>query len=305
MSCQVPVLFLVFNRPEHTCASLERIRTASPPRLYVHCDAARPQIAGEAEKVESVRAIIQEKIDWPCEIKTLYRTENQGLREGVSGAIDWFFEQESYGIVLEDDCVPDPSFFPFCAELLERYKDDEQIMHIGCSNLVEAHTEGLDSSYIFSRFSFVWGWAGWRRAWKKMSLSLEGLDAYRQSGHICQLIDNPWAQEYMMDKFQVTSRRENNSWAYAWFYSILKNNGLCIVPSVNLIQNTGVGEAGATNTTKQNTLARRPARQMNFPLRHPGSRKPHPELERLFFYVSQKSRFRLALWHFLRIIGLR
>ena len=305
MSCQVPVLFLVFNRPEHTRASLQRIRAAQPVRLYVHCDAARPQVAGEAEKVAAVRAEIQNTIDWPCEVKTLYRTENHGLRNGVSGALNWFFEQEPYGIVLEDDCVPDLTFFPFCAELLERYNDDEQIMHIGCSNLAEARTEGLDSSYVFSRFSFVWGWAGWRRAWKKMSIDLEGLDEFERSGAIGNFIDDRQAQAYMLDKFRVTRRRENNSWAYAWFYSILKNNGLCIVPCVNLIQNTGVGEEGATNTTRQNEPARRPARQMIFPLRHPENRAPHPELEREFFHVSQKSRFRLFLWYGLRSLGLR
>ncbi|MBK7938528.1 MAG: hypothetical protein IPJ82_16235 [Lewinellaceae bacterium] len=134
MRCQVPVLFLVFNRPHHTRAALERIRQVQPFKMYVHSDAARTTAAGEAGKVAEVRAIIEEKTDWPCEIKTLYRTENQGLRAGVFGALNWFFEQEPYGIVLEDDCMPDPTFFRFCSELLERHAGDEQIMHIGCSN---------------------------------------------------------------------------------------------------------------------------------------------------------------------------
>jgi len=305
MPLQVPVLFLVFNRPEHTRLALDRIRQARPPRLYVHSDGPRPQVNGEAGRVEQVRTIIGQGVDWDCEVKTLYRAENQGLRQGVFGALNWFFEAEPYGIVLEDDCVPDLSFFPFCAELLEYYRDDEQVMHIGGSNLAEATTADLEASYVFTRFSFVWGWAGWRRAWQKMSPDLEGLDTFEQSGKISRLVGDPMARAYMLDKFRVTQRRENNSWAYAWFYSILKNDGLCLVPKVNLVQNTGVGEAGATNTRGQNEKARLRAQPISFPLVHPESRQPEGMLEKQFFYLSQKRRFRLWLWYLLKITGLR
>jgi len=305
MSCSVPVLFLTFNRPEHTRASLERIRQARPPRIYVHCDGARPQVAREAEKVAEVKRIVKECIDWDCEFVAFFRAENQGLRQGVFGALNWFFAREPYGIVLEDDCVPDLTFFRFCEEILEKYKDDEQVMHIGCSNLAEAETAGLEASYVFSRFSFVWGWAGWRRAWQKMSLDLEGLDEYERSGEIKNFTADPMAQAYMLDKFRATRARKNNSWAYAWFYSILKNKGLCVVPTVNLVQNVGVGAEGATNTTEQNEKAMLRAQPISFPLVHPQSREPDPALERRFFYLSQKSKFRLLLWYFLKIIGLR
>ncbi len=302
---QTPILFLAFNRPQHTRLALERIREARPARLYVHCDAARPQVAGEAEKVAEVRTVIRETVDWDCALNLLFRDTNQGLRQGVFGALNWFFEAEPYGIVLEDDCVPDRSFFRFCTELLEYYRDDEQVMHIGCSNLAEDYTAGREASYVFSRFSFVWGWAGWRRAWQKMSIDLDGLDVWEQSGAIRNFTADPRAQTYMLDKFHVTRRRENNSWAYAWFYSILKNNGLCIVPKVNLVQNTGVGTAGATNTTAANEKARLQARAISFPLNHPVNREPDPKLEQYFFHLSQKSRPRLLLWYLLRKLRLR
>jgi hypothetical protein len=306
MRCEAPILFLVFNRPDHTRLALERIRQAQPCRLYVHCDGARAQVAGEQEKVEAVRAVVRAlTLEWDVEVFTLYREQNAGLRAGVSGALDWFFGAEPYGIVLEDDCVPDLSFFPFCSELLEKYRDDEQIMHIGGSNLVEAVTADKPASYVFSRFSFVWGWAGWRRAWKKMSADLDGLDGFVRSGRISDLVKDPMAQAYMLDKFRATKARENNSWAYAWFYSILINNGLCLVSSRNLVQNTGVGEAGATNTTGSNPAARRAAGQMLFPLLHPVDRTPDPDLEQQFFYVSQKRRLRLYLWYVLHRLGLR
>lgn len=299
------VLFLTFNRPEHTRVALERIRLARPPRLYLHSDGARAQVAGEAEKVARVREILQQGVDWDCEVKTLFRDENQGLRKGVFGAVNWFFEAEPWGIVLEDDCVPDPGFFRFCEEILERYRDDEQLMHIGCSNLAEAYTAHLPASYLFSRFSFVWGWAGWRRAWQKMSIGLDCLDEFERSGAIASFSNDPMAQAYMLDKFRVTQAGGNNSWAYAWFYSILKNKGLCIVPKLNLVQNTGVGEAGATNTKERNEKARLRAQSIPFPLIHPDRRDPDPALERQFFYLSQKSRHRLWLWYALKRLGLR
>lgn len=301
----VPVLLLVFNRLEHTRRVLKRLREVRPLRLYVHADGPRAHVHGEDEKVASVRALVQEAVDWPCAVQTFYREQNAGLRDGVYGALNWFFEQEEWGIVLEDDCWPDASFFPFCAELLERYRDDERIMHIGGSNLIDSRTKNLGVSYVFSRFSFVWGWASWRRAWQKMSPELDGLDDFTRAGTIRALVADPLAQGYMLEKFRVTQRRQNRSWGYAWFYSILKNNGLCIVPSVNLVQNVGVGEAGATNTTGKNEAARLAAGRLEFPLQHPLAQQPVPELEQAFFYASQKRRPRLWLWFALHKLGLR
>jgi len=299
MHCKVAVLLLLFNRPAHTQKVLDRLRMVRPPRVYVHCDGPRPERAGEQEKVAAVRAFVK-TIDWPCEVFTLYRAQNMGLRMGVTGALNWFFEQEPYGIILEDDCLPDPTFFPFCAELLELYADDPQVMHIGGSNLTERFTCNAAESYVFSRFSFVWGWASWRRAWAKMSLHLEGLDDFEQTPLAQQWLPDSLARYYMLDKFKVTRDGKNNSWAYAWFYSILKNDGLCIVPTFNLVQNTGVGDTDATHTKGKNILAELPARQLSFPLKHPVNRTPDAQLERRFFYDSQKKRLRLWLWRFLR-----
>ncbi|MEO6038424.1 MAG: hypothetical protein ABIQ93_08425 [Saprospiraceae bacterium] len=304
-ACQVALLFLNFNRPAHTKAVLERIRMAQPPRLYLHCDGPRADRPEEADQVAAVRAILQKGVDWPCQVLTLYRDRNLGLREGVFDAINWFFRHEPYGIILEDDCVPDPSLFRFCEELLIRYAEEPQIMHIGCSNLMEEPSRDLPASWAFSRFSLVWAWAGWRRAWEKMSLELAGLDEFERQGEIKKLLPDPKAQRYMLEKFHTTQRRENNSWAYAWFYSILKNNGLCIIPQVNLVQNVGVGEAGATHTTGRNEPAKRPAQPISFPLQAPVNYSPEPTLEQAVFYATQKSRFRLWLWFILHQLGRR
>jgi len=304
-NCKVPVLFLTFNRPEQTRLSLERILQAGPSKIYLHSDGPRPHIADEVEKVAEVRRILKDGIGERVPTFTCFRTENMGLRQGVFDALNWFFANEPYGIVLEDDCVPDPSFFPFCAEILQRYADDEQLMHIGGSNLAEAHTASLDGSYVFSRFSFVWGWASWARAWQKMSLELEGLDAFERSEAIKNVLPDPMGQVYLLDKFRATRAGKNNSWAYAWFYSVLKNNGLCIVPRVNLVQNHGIGAEGATHTTARNERAQLRARALTFPLVHPNHRVPEAAIEQQFFYHSQKSKFRLLLWYVLKRLGVR
>lgn len=297
----VPVLLLVFNRPVHTRAVIDRLREVRPARLYVHSDGPRPGIAGEAEKVAAVRDLI-DGVDWACEVKPLFRDSNFGLKKGVSDALDWFFGQEEYGIVLEDDCLPDPTFFPFCAELLEKYRHDEQVMHIAGSNLAQARTAGRPESYVFSRFSFVWGWASWSRAWRRMSLSLDGLDGFTASGTIRSFIPGRMAQVYMLEKFYSVRAGKLNSWAYAWFYSILNNKGLCIVPARNLVQNTGVGEEGATNTTGRNEAARLRASALHFPLQHPDSQIIDPDLERVFFHATQKKKYRLWIWFVMRFL---
>lgn len=306
MTCEVPVLFLAFNRPRQAKRVLERIKSVAPPRLYAHCDGPRPRSANDLKNTEAVRQLIAELGPGPnTELKTLFRTENQGLRKGVYGAINWFFESEEYGIILEDDCVPDPTFFKFCSELLFKYKDDVKIMHIGGTNLSETACRDLSTSYIFSRFPFVWGWASWRRAWQQMEINLDSIDEFERNVGIGRYLPNRLPGMYMMDKFKQTRAGNNNSWAYAWFYSILKNDGFCILPKINLIQNQGIGLPNATNTTKENKNASREARSMPFPLVHPQTIQIHDQLEETIFYGTQKGRWRLILWSILHFIGLR
>lgn len=301
---QTPVLLLAFNRPEATRAVLRRLTDAGVRRLYVHCDAARPTRPGEVEKVSEVRALI-DALPADIDVRRLYREQNIGLRDGIFGALNWVFDQEETAIILEDDCVPDLSFFPYCTELLTRYADSEQVMHIAGSNLAEQHTGHQLSSYLFSRFALVWGWATWRRAWAKMDIDMTDLADFERNGQITALIDNTMAQTYMMSKFNATKRRENNSWAYAWSYSVLKNKGVCIVPKVNLIHNVGIGTAEATHTTKVNPITQRQAQSLHFPLQHPAHIQPEPAIEQQIFYVSQKPKWLLLRWFLLKKLGLR
>ncbi len=302
--CATPILLLLFNRPKHTEAVLDRLRSVRPEKLFVHCDGPRESVTGEAEKVAAVRSAL-DKIDWPCEIKTFFREKNAGLRPGVYGALNWFFEAVEQGIVLEDDCLPDLSFFPFCEELLERYAGEERVMHIGGSNVAERLTRSLPTSYFFSQFSFVWGWATWRSAWQKMSLDLDGFEDFVLEKQIQELTPNPMAQAYFLEKLRATKAKENNSWAYAWAYSVLKNKGLSVVPQLNLVQNTGIGEAAATHTKGSDKQADIRASSLAFPLRHPDQILRPKGLDPEIFYASQKTRLRLTLWFLLQKFGFR
>jgi hypothetical protein len=302
--CQTPVLLLFFNRPQHAVAVLERLRLVRPQRLYVHCDGPRANVENELEKVLAVRELVK-TIDWDCTIHTLFREHNMGLRAGVSDAISWFFNQEEMGIVLEDDCLPDVSFFPFCETLLKEYQYEPKVMHIGGFNAASFLTSNLVESYFFSKFAFVWGWASWRRAWDNMSLTLDGLDSELSQKRLAELTPNKLSRTYLRSIFEATRQRRNNSWAYAWLYSILNAEGLCVVPAKNLVQNTGIGDSDATHTQKKDEKAAIRAEELDFPLIHPNGIKRIPALDQQLFYHTQKSRWRLFLWYLLKKSGLR
>jgi hypothetical protein len=160
-SLNTAVLFLVFNRLDTTKQVFEAIRQAEPPRLYVAADGARANKEGEADKAQAVRDYIMQNIDWEYEVKTLFQEENLGCKYAVSGAIDWFFENEEMGIILEDDCLPSQSFFWYCEELLKKYKDNTRVWHIGGTN-TEIISKDILSSFYFSQLNNIWGWATWK-----------------------------------------------------------------------------------------------------------------------------------------------
>lgn len=301
---QTPVLLLFFNRPDAAATLIERLRVVAPTKVYVHIDGPRPDKPGEMELVAACHALLA-TIDWPCTITTLIREKNQGLRAGVYDAINWFFKAELEGIILEDDCLPDVSFFPFCQALLDEYRDDPKVMHIAGSNVAADAIGPLKESYVFSRFSLVWGWATWRRAWLQMSIDLDGLEHFIEFEGVKSLLPSRMAQVYMLNKFRITRQGLNRSWAYAWFYSILNAGGLCIIPTKNLIENVGIGKTDATNTTATLRHLQKRAAKMSLPLHAPGQQVPNPRYELIFFYYTQKQKWRLIIWYILHLLGLR
>lgn len=237
---QLAVLFMVFNRPALTERSFQAIRTARPARLYLAADG--PRRDGEAPLCAAVRAFAG-RVDWPCEVKTLFHRRNLGCRLACSSAISWFFRQEPEGLVLEDDCLPHPDFFPYCAELLERYRSDPRIMVISGSNFQYGKKRG-PGSYYFSRFSHIWGWASWARAWHNYDIDMRGLEAFCR-GRLQDTLQHPAAAAFFMRKFLYVARGLDNTWDYQLQYSVWKRRGLCIIPNVNLVENIGHGTDSA------------------------------------------------------------
>jgi hypothetical protein len=265
----VPVLLLVFNRPELTARAMDAIRAARPSRLYIAGDGPRRNKANDAELVASTRAIVMNHINWSCEVSTLLRDDNLGCGRAVSRAIDWFFDHEEEGIILEDDCVPSGSFFRYCEELLNRYRDDARVMAIAGTDVI--HERGSELSYHFSRFSLMWGWATWRRAWRLYDYEMQTWPGRKASGFLetIGLGDRDFVRTFKR-LFDASYAQSMNAWDYQWIYCCWANSGLTALPSVNLVQNIGFGP-DATHTTDAWCPGRAnvPAEELTFPLQHP------------------------------------
>jgi hypothetical protein len=265
-----PILFLVFNRPDTTLRVFEAIRAARPKRLYVAADGPRSDRPRELELCAQVRRVAT-AVDWPCDLKVLFRDENLGCGRAVFGAISWFFDNEPEGIILEDDTLPDATFFTYCSELLARYREDTRVMSICGSGYGDAHRFGR-SSYTFSRVFDPWGWASWRRAWQLHDGSLRGFEqCMRVLGNVgprgfdCSAY---WSRE-----FTNTANGAIDTWDYPWMFSIFKMRGLVVYPATNLISNLGF-RCDATHTLppeggQTSLLSEMPLVPLPFPMSHP------------------------------------
>lgn len=271
--CNSPVIFLTFNRLDTTKVVLDRIRGVQPLRLYIASDGPRTDVEGECERVETVRKVILDSIDWTCDVKVLFRKDNLGCRNATSGALDWFFSNEEMGIVLEDDCVPNISFFRFCDELLHKYINDTRVMCITGNNFQSRVTRGVGSySYYFSQLNHCWGWASWRRAWEKWHDANNYLDEIMLSGKT-SFTHNKIANNCWLEVFQKAKNRDGmDSWAYTWCLANLINNGLTVTPQVNLVHNIGFGDESTHTANGKCPISN----EMSFPLTHP----PHMILDK-------------------------
>lgn len=265
---ETPVVFLIFNRPDTTEKVFAAIRQAQPPKLLVVADGARSDRPGEVEKCEATRAII-ERVDWDCEVLTNYSEENLGGMLRISTGLNWVFSQVERAIILEDDCLPHPSFFPFCEELLSRYQDDERVMNISGNNFqFERNLTGY--SYYYSRYNHCWGWATWSRAWQHYDIELKLWSQIRDGNWLWAIFQDARTVKYWQKIFQaIYEQKFIRGWDYRWTFACWIQNGLTILPHVNLVTNIGFG-AGASNTIDPTSqYANLPVREMPFPLKHP------------------------------------
>ncbi|MEX1239960.1 MAG: nucleotide-diphospho-sugar transferase [Cyclobacteriaceae bacterium] len=280
----VPVLLVIFNRPSTTKLVFEAIRLARPPRLYIAADGPRPEVERDVFNCAQAREIVNH-VDWDCEVKTLFREKNLNCGIAPSSAFTWFFEHEEEGIILEDDCLPSQSFFLYCQELLERYRDDTRVMHIGGNNFLNGWEKDKDYSYYFSRSGHIWGWATWRRAWKHFDFGISLYQQLKREDYFASFFMNWPEKVYRMRKFEKTvdKRRKVDWWDYQWDFARYTNSGLAIVPKVNLVKNLGFGEM-ATHTKNDNTYsARLEGADIELPLKHPPFMMRDLEADRRYF----------------------
>lgn len=260
------VLLIIFNRPEVTSRVFDVLREVKPPRLFVAGDGPRQGRAGEQERCLAARQIAT-RIDWDCELSTLFRDTNLGCKRAVSSAIDWFFGQVEEGVVLEDDTLPDPSFFRYCDELLERYRHDERVGAISGNNFQFGQRRS-DYDYYFSYLNHIWGWASWRRAWSKYDVGMSNWPEIRSKRLLEGFVGHPLVSVYWSEMFDKVYHNQIDTWDYQWTFACLSNSMLTALPKENLVSNIGFGPE-ATHTTGSSPLACLPVVPISFPLKHP------------------------------------
>jgi hypothetical protein len=288
---------------------MEAIRAVRPTRLYVAADGPRDR-EGEAGLCEAARRVAT-AVDWPGEVRTLFRDQNLGCRAGVSSAIDWFFEHEPEGIILEDDCMPSASFFPYCADLLDRFRDDDRVMCITGDNF-QKDMRGYRFSYYFSKYNHAWGWASWRRAWRNYDLDMALFPKFMRSGRLGQMSSTPGFSKSWEKRFKRAYRGEIDTWDYQWQFACWAHGGLTCTPRTNLVSNIGF-RADATHTKDPaNASANLAAGDLLFPLRHPEqvvvSEEFDAHVDAAHFGIRQPSdkvRLRTKIGKALRFAGFR
>lgn len=274
-----PVALIVFNRPAHTARVFEAVRAARPRTLFVVADGPRPDRPADAEACRAVRALI-DRIDWPCDLVRIYSEENLGCRVRVGGGITEVFRHVESCIILEDDCLPDQTFFPYCRELLERYADRPEVMVVSGCGLTNA-LGGLTfpASYYFTRYVHIWGWATWRRAWAHFDGQMRQWPALKEQGFPGREIGSFQDRLFWRLWFQMCHDGRLNTWDIAWVMNCWAAGGLAICPDRNLVSNIGIDGSG-TNFNRRSPFASVPTRSMDFPLAHPAEIRPDRAADR-------------------------
>lgn len=260
MQFQTPILFLIYNRPDTTKMVFEKIREIKPSKLFIAADGPRHHKVGEKEKCDAVRQLVLDGVDWACEVKTLFRNENLGCGKAVSSAITWFFDNAEEGIILEDDTLPDKSFFTFCETLLEKYRHVDAVKMISGNNFQRGRQRS-DGSYYFSAYSHIWGWATWKRTWEVYNFDLDNFTDDEFDSCLDYYFKTKKIKTHWRSVFERVRKNEIDTWDYQLLFSIWKKRGNSILPNQNLVTNIGFGEQ-ATHTTDVKSFS------ANLPVNH-------------------------------------
>lgn len=241
---ETPILLLLFNRPDLTSALLSRLELVKPKHIYVVSDGPRENVVGESAKVEECRNLVSQQITWECQVHLNYRKSNLGCKDSVSQGISWFFDRVKMGIILEDDCLPELSFFDYCETLLWKYENDPSVMAI-CGDNHGMPVDLIYNNYAFVKYPLIWGWATWSNVWQNYDVEIKDWPEFKT------LLNSPrfprLTQRYLTSSFNKVFRKELDTWDYQFMFLVIKNEGMCVIPRINQITNVGFGE-GATHT---------------------------------------------------------
>ena len=294
-SRDIPIVYIVFNRPDHVIRTFEAIRKARPRRLYIISDGPRDDRIGEEEQVRKSRQIA-EACDWQCDVSKIYSQKNLGCGKRISGGLSSVFEKEQAAIVLEDDCLAGDDFFRFCTNLLDQYETESRVMSVSGNNFQQGNWRG-QASYYFSKYTHIWGWATWRRAWNRFHKTLSRWPAYRSSERYLDSFDTAVELYYWSKNFEDVYSGISNTWGFTWLLTSWMNNGLNALPNANLVSNIGFGES-ATHTRNSHDLllADIPVRSLG-DIRHPQSVERCVEADRFTdASIFSGRKFRLKKW---------
>ncbi len=272
-----PVALLIFNRPETTERVFAAIAKVKPTKLLVVADGPRSDREGEQARCQQTRDIVRQ-VDWDCQVITNFADSNMGCKARIASGIDWIFEQVDEAIILEDDCLPDQSFFRFCQEMLERYRDDPRVGMVSGGNLQAGQKRG-EADYYFSKYTHIWGWATWRRAWQHYDRDMSAWPQFKREGWIEKLFETKGEQDYWRQSFDWVHSGQLDTWDCSWTFAALRQRFLQVVPNMNLISNIGFG-VGATHTHIVSEHANLPLQSVQFPLIHPNFVLPDQEADR-------------------------
>lgn len=287
----LPVLFIIFNRPEIAKKSFEQIKNTRPNRLFIASDGPRKNITGEKALVEDTRKLILDSIDWECEVYTLFRETNLGCGLGVFSAINWFFENVEFGVILEDDCVAQSTFFEYAYQMLIRYRDDDRIGMISGTNPIAL--KDYPYSIIFSKYKSCWGWGTWRRAWKNMDMEMSWRNKHEFKSIITNCGYKGKDKKIWQYKLRCIDKGVVSAWDWQWYFSLSAQNQLCIYPIFNQISNIG-DDAQATHTSFSNITII--SYFLKFPLVLPEYVCPNMEFDKKFYALSTTLYMRISRW---------
>lgn len=267
MSYDVPILLIAWRRPNELSQLITILRNLKPTQVFVACDGASEHRIGDENKVRKTREVARSEIDWSCHRSFKFSDKNLGCKVAVNTAIDWFFEHVDSGIVLEDDCMPNLSFFEYCRVLLTKYRDDQRVWCIGGVNFQEGRPRA-QGSYYFSVYNHCWGWATWKSRWVKNDPDIQSWPLFKQSGFMSSIFPNQQECRYWTNIFDTLYKfGVPDTWDYQWMFTCLINGGLTALPNNNLVQNVGFSD-DATHTCLATSSVEKATQSMNH-IMHP------------------------------------